>query len=124
MTHPVTQYNETILTAATIAASASLSDVVRLPPGHVLVGIVMPATWTAADLTFQFSADNVTYQNAYEDDGTELERHRHRRRQHRRRSALLPLRSLPQGPLRHCRQCCRSGCRSLDRPRLPAHVAT
>ena len=31
-----------------------------------------PPTWTAADLTFQFSADNVTYQNAYDAAGTEL----------------------------------------------------
>ena len=72
MPTPITQYNETVLTTATIALNGSLSGAVRLPPGHVLVGIVMPADWTAADLTFQFSADGSTYQNAYEDDGTEL----------------------------------------------------
>ncbi len=72
MPTPVTQYNEPVLTTATIAASASLSGAVRLPPGHVLVGIVMPEDWTAADLTFQFSADGATYQNAYIAAGTEL----------------------------------------------------
>ena len=32
----------------------------------------MPFAWTAADLTFQVSTDNgVTYQNVYEEDGSE-----------------------------------------------------
>lgn len=32
----------------------------------------MPSSWTAADLTFQVSTDNgTTYQNVYEEDGSE-----------------------------------------------------
>ncbi len=124
MPYPVTQYNEPVLTAATIAASASLSDAVRLPPGHVLVGIVMPATWTAADLTFQFSADNVTYQNAYDAAGTELTVTGTAAATipvdplYFRCAPFLKVRSGTAGTSR------RSGCRPLDRPRLPAHVAT
>jgi len=32
----------------------------------------MPAAWTAADITFQVSADGSTYCNLYEEDGTEF----------------------------------------------------
>jgi len=56
---------------ATIANGASLSDAINLR-GEVLVGIEMPAAWTAANLTFQASMDNATYLNVYSAAGAEL----------------------------------------------------
>ena len=50
---------------ATIDNGASLSGVVDLG-GRKLVAIVMPASWTAASLTFQASPDGVTYYNVYD----------------------------------------------------------
>ena len=55
---------------ATIANGASLSDAVYVH-GEVLVGIRMPATWDAANLTFQVSMDDVTYLDAYSPAGAE-----------------------------------------------------
>lgn len=43
-----------------IASGASLSDAIDLG-GRQIVSILMPATWTAADITFQVSLDGVTY---------------------------------------------------------------
>lgn len=56
----------------TILSGASISDVI--PTGaRVPIGIVMPAAWTAANLTFQASADGgTTWVNLYTSDGTEL----------------------------------------------------
>jgi len=57
---------------AVIAAGASLSAAVELG-GHSVERIIMPAVWTAADLTFQFSDDGgTTFQNAYWDWGAEM----------------------------------------------------
>lgn len=56
---------------ATIANSASLSATVNLA-SRVLVGVLMPATWTAADLTFQVSLDGSTFVNAYDATGAEV----------------------------------------------------
>lgn len=59
----------------TIAAAASLSGGVNISPRGTessLVEIVMPAVWTAANLTFQTSNDGVTYQDYYAADGTEV----------------------------------------------------
>ncbi|HET8787010.1 MAG TPA: hypothetical protein VFM38_15355 [Candidatus Limnocylindrales bacterium] len=56
---------------ATIANGASLSDAIDLD-GQVIAAIVMPAAFTGTALTFQASADGVTYQNVYDDAGTEL----------------------------------------------------
>ena len=55
-----------------ITSGTSLSAVADLSDGGMweVVGIVMPDTWTAANLTFQ-SALDVTYQNVYKEDGTE-----------------------------------------------------
>lgn len=55
----------------TIANGASLSGAVSLA-GLLLVGIVMPASWTAADLTFQASRDGSTYNNVYDEGGLEV----------------------------------------------------
>jgi len=49
---------------ATIDNGTSLSPAVYLA-GEVLVGIRMPAAWTAASITFQASMDDVTYLNVY-----------------------------------------------------------
>ena len=67
----VTQYNEPASQVATIANGASLSNAQRLPPGHVLVGLIMPAAWTAAGITMQGSVDGVTYGNLYIAAGSE-----------------------------------------------------
>jgi hypothetical protein len=44
---------------ATIGAGASLSQDLEVPEPSAIVGIVMPSTWTAANLTFQGSADGL-----------------------------------------------------------------
>lgn len=54
----------------TIANGASLSGAVDLGSTR-LIGIVMPAAWTAANLTFQAAVDGVTYSNLYDDLGNE-----------------------------------------------------
>lgn len=56
----------------TIANGQSLSEAVNLG-GYVLVGIHMPAAWTAASLTLQGSAAGATFGNVFDDEGTELE---------------------------------------------------
>lgn len=59
-------------TTATIASSGSLSGGVKLGT-YRLAGIVMPASWTAASISFQVSADGgVTYSDLYYDDGVEV----------------------------------------------------
>ncbi|MFQ5850898.1 MAG: hypothetical protein ACE5JU_09955 [Candidatus Binatia bacterium] len=57
---------------ATIAAAASLSGEIDLE-GFKIIGIVMPAAWTAANLTFQ-AADVTggTFQDVFDDAGTEV----------------------------------------------------
>ncbi|MCJ7751819.1 MAG: hypothetical protein MUQ65_12115 [Armatimonadetes bacterium] len=52
---PVTLVNDTATTTATIALSGSLSGAVRIPNGHELAAIIMPAAWDAAGITFQAS---------------------------------------------------------------------
>lgn len=65
----------------TIANGASLSDVAVLnfPVGteasgvrETLVGIIMPAVWSAASLTFQASNDNSTFADLYNAAGAEI----------------------------------------------------
>ena len=61
-----------LTTQATIAASASLSNEADLWPG-TLVGIWMPAAWTAASMTFQaLSPDGSTWLELYTYAGAEL----------------------------------------------------
>jgi hypothetical protein len=54
----------------TIANGASLSSAVNIGSKTVL-GVVMPAAWTTANLTFQVSYDGTNYANLYDKDGTE-----------------------------------------------------
>jgi len=56
---------------ATIANGESLSAAVDLGTGR-LAGIVMPAAWTAANLTFQTSPDGVTWRDRYDWLGGEV----------------------------------------------------
>lgn len=57
---------------ATIAPGASLSGSVATGV-DTLVGISMPATWTAATLTFQVSPDGgTTWQELYDGAGNEI----------------------------------------------------
>lgn len=58
------------LTTATIAESASLSSGVNLRDS-VVVGIIMPSSWTTADITLQASYDGTTYYDVYNMDGDE-----------------------------------------------------
>jgi len=55
---------------ATIADGASLSDGVFCE-GGVIVGIIMPAVWDAAVITFQTCLDNASYLDAYSAAGAE-----------------------------------------------------
>jgi hypothetical protein len=57
----------------TIANNASLSDAVSLDEA-ALVGLIMPGTWTAADLTLQGAGENdeTAFLNVYDKDGTEV----------------------------------------------------
>lgn len=57
-------------TTATIANGASLSGAIDLSAGR-LARIAIPASWTTANLTFQTSADNVTFNDLYDSYGTE-----------------------------------------------------
>lgn len=59
-------------TSVTIASGASLSAAVAFGD-HVPIGIVMPAAWTAASLTFQISADGgTTFVGLYDTSGNEV----------------------------------------------------
>lgn len=56
---------------ATIAATTSLSA--EVPLGEkTLVGIVMPAAWTAASITFQVTPDDVNFSELYDGAGNEV----------------------------------------------------
>lgn len=57
----------------TISSGQSLSGALDIGGINVeIIGIVMPVAWTAANLTFQVSADGTTFQNLYDDGGNEL----------------------------------------------------
>ena len=53
---------------ATIPASGSLSAEVALGQ-KTLVGIIMPAAWTAASLTFQATPDDINFSELYDGAG-------------------------------------------------------
>lgn len=59
-----------IIRNATIANGESLSNAIDVD-GSAVVGIVMPAAWTAANLTLQMSHDDTTYNNVYDEVGAE-----------------------------------------------------
>jgi hypothetical protein len=55
----------------TIANSASLSGAIDLG-GTSLAGYIMPASWTAASVTFQASVDGTNFYNLYDQFGNEI----------------------------------------------------
>jgi len=55
----------------TIANGASLSGAANLGEARICA-IMMPADWTAADLTFQASIDGSTFYNVYDEFDTEV----------------------------------------------------
>ncbi len=55
---------------ATIAKNDNLSTAVTLGE-RKHVGLIMPAAWDAADITFQVSYDGVKYVNLYDKTGAE-----------------------------------------------------
>ena len=58
--------------SAVISNGASLSAAIDLKEGE-LQALSMPASWTAANLTFQSSNDGgTTWQNVYDKSGTEV----------------------------------------------------
>lgn len=59
-----------VSTGATIANGTSLSATVDIG-GTTLAGIVMPAAWDAANLTFQASHDGTSFNNLYDALGGE-----------------------------------------------------
>lgn len=50
----------------TISSGASLSTVIPLV-GYLVVGVIMPAAWTAATLTFQATRDDAAFFDVYSD---------------------------------------------------------
>lgn len=58
----------------TAAGVDLIGDLVGPPlnQASALVGIVMPSGWTTANLTFQGSADNATYNDIYDENGSEV----------------------------------------------------
>ena len=56
--------NDFTTATATIANGASLSNAVSLGTSD-LISIIMPAAWTAAALTYQFSVDGTNFYDAY-----------------------------------------------------------
>lgn len=57
--------------SAVIASGESLSAPNALGTFR-LVGLIMPASWTSANLTFQISVDRENFSNFYDDLGTEV----------------------------------------------------
>lgn len=60
-------------TTAAIASGTSLSSPIDLSKG-ALVYMLTPSAWTAADLTFQISEDNITFYDLFDNAGFELKR--------------------------------------------------
>ena len=56
---------------ATIAESGNLSNAVTIDES-MLLGLVLPSSWTTADLTLQASADGTNFANVYDAAGTEV----------------------------------------------------
>ena len=63
--------SDTVTQTAVIAQSASLSGAIAIGE-KVAIGILMPAAWDAANLTFQASVDGVNFSNVYDSSGNEL----------------------------------------------------
>jgi len=64
--------NVTIAASGSLSGGANLNGRDNAPAGLRVCGIVMPAAWTAASMTFEVSMDGVTYQDLYDADGNEM----------------------------------------------------
>ncbi len=63
------QYSDQrVYTTLTIANGQTLSDAADLH-GTSLVGFYMPAAWTAANITYKASQDNITFADIYDGSG-------------------------------------------------------
>lgn len=62
---------EVLVNISTIANAGSLAPAIDLG-GTTLAGIIIPSAWTAANLTFSVSTDNVTFNDLYDSTGTEV----------------------------------------------------
>lgn len=60
--------NQSVMTVS-IANGQSVSSSQYL--GSTISGVILPASWDAADLTVQVSLDNTNWFNLYQRDGTE-----------------------------------------------------
>lgn len=60
-----------LVQTAIITNGAALSDDIPCRDWPA-IGLIMPAAWTAADLTFQVSIDGTNYYNLYDDGGNEV----------------------------------------------------
>ena len=61
-----------VISGPIIAAGETISDGVDVSAGE-LVRVTMPADWTEAALSFQFSSDGVTYNDMFYIDGFEVQ---------------------------------------------------
>ena len=55
---------------ATIGSGASVSNAINVA-GLLVTNLLVPATWTTANLTLQTSDDDSTYYNVYDEYGSE-----------------------------------------------------
>ncbi|WP_354163759.1 MULTISPECIES: hypothetical protein [unclassified Bradyrhizobium] len=53
------------------AGATGISDILDFRAGYRLAGIIVPAAWLAAVVTFQWSPDGTTWYDMYKADGTE-----------------------------------------------------
>lgn len=67
----VTHDNEPCAREVTLSAGASLSAAMQLPPGHYPAALVMPAAWTAANITVQ-ACVGAACANLYDAAGNEV----------------------------------------------------
>ena len=68
----VMQQNEPLTQTATIALNGTLAPTTRLPNAHELAAIIMPAAWTAADITFQVGPTAAALANLHDSTGAEV----------------------------------------------------
>lgn len=69
MVNPVKELNDPI--DVLISDGTSISASINLG-GRKPVGVLVPASWTAADITFQSSVDGTNFYDVYDVDGAEL----------------------------------------------------
>lgn len=56
-----------------IASGGTLAaPVVNPPPGYRVAAIILPAAWTAANITFDVAQEEATFVPLYDGDGTEI----------------------------------------------------